>query len=85
MPIYEYHCDCCGSRFDIRQTFDDAPVAFCPRCNAKARRVFQSSPIIYKGDGFYVTENRPKDADSEKPVVKAPAKPAEKPATGTKS
>lgn len=85
MPIYEYHCDCCGSQFDIRQTFDDAPVAFCPRCNAKARRVFQSSPIIYKGDGFYVTENRPKDEDSAKPVVKPPAKPAEKPASGTKS
>ena len=85
MPIYEYHCDCCGSQFDIRQTFDDAPVAFFPRFNAKARRVFQSSPIIYKGDGFYVTENRPKDADSAKPIIKPPAKPAEKPAGGPKS
>jgi len=86
VPVYEYHCDCCGSHFDIRQSFNDAPVAFCPRCNAKARRVFQSSPIIYKGEGFYVTENRPKQSETEaKPVEKPAAKPAEKPDTGKKS
>lgn len=75
MPVYEYHCDCCGEQFDIRQSFNDAPVAFCPRCNAKARRVFHSLPIIFKGDGFYVTENRPKETEFEsKPVVKPPEK-----------
>ena len=80
MPVYEYHCDCCGSHFDIRQSFNDAPVAFCPKCNAKARRVFQASPIIFKGDGFYVTENRPKNAESEKKSEKTSGKPEEKPA-----
>ena len=72
MPIYEYHCDCCGYQFDTRQSFDDAPVAFCPRCQAKSRRVFLAPPIIFKGDGFYVTENRPKEVEKvEKPVEKA--------------
>ena len=81
MPTYEYHCDCCGSQFDIRQTFKDAPVAFCPRCNAKARRIISAPSIIFKGDGFYVTENRPKHSESdEKPAVKSVAKPVEKPA-----
>ena len=77
MPVYEYQCDCCGSHFDIRQSFNDAPVAFCPKCKAKARRIFQSSPIIFKGEGFYVTENRPKNDEGEK-GVKPAGKPAEK-------
>jgi putative FmdB family regulatory protein len=93
VPVYEYNCDCCGSQFEIRQSFNDAPVAFCPRCNAKARRVFRASPVIYKGDGFYVTENRPKESDSEakpvaKPAAKTEAKPAAaegKPSSGTKN
>ncbi len=79
VPVYEYQCDCCGSHFDIRQSFNDAPVAFCPKCKAKARRVFQAPPIIFKGGGFYVTENRHDDGDGEKPH-KSTAKPAEKPA-----
>ena len=80
MPVYEYQCDCCGSNFDIRQSFDDAAVAFCPKCKAKARRVFQAPPIIFKGGGFYVTENRPKETEGEKetrPAVKPVEKPAE--------
>ena len=81
MPTYEYHCDCCGAHFDIRQSYNDAPVAFCPSCNAKARRVLQASPIIFKGSGFYVTENRPKETGKEeKPVEKPAEKPAAKPA-----
>jgi putative FmdB family regulatory protein len=80
VPIYEYHCDCCGEQFEIRQSFNDAPVAFCPKCASKARRVFQASPIIFKGGGFYVTENRPKnveESESKPPVLKTPEKAAE--------
>ncbi len=78
MPIYEYQCDCCGSHFDIRQSFNDAPVAFCPQCKAKARRVFHAPPIIFKGDGFYVTENRPKNFEHEDKPVAKPADTTEK-------
>ncbi len=57
MPIYEYECGVCGCRFERRQGFSDAPGAKCPQCQGKARRVLQSAPVIFKGSGFYVTDN----------------------------
>lgn len=58
MPIYEYECNSCHYRFDKRQSFDDAPLAECPKCQGTSRRVFYPAPIIFKGSGFYVTDSR---------------------------
>ena len=58
MPIYEYECSLCCSRFERKQRFDEEPVDICPKCQGKARRVIHSIPIIFKGSGFYVTDNR---------------------------
>ena len=58
MPIYEYECCQCDYHFEQKQSFDEEPVAACPRCRGKSRRVLQSVPIIFKGSGFYVTDNR---------------------------
>jgi len=58
VPIYEYECEACQSLFERRQRFDEEPVAVCPECQGKARRVIHSVPIIFKGSGFYITDNR---------------------------
>jgi len=58
MPIYEYECCVCDYHFEQKQSFDEKPGAVCPRCRGKSRRVLQSAPIIFKGSGFYVTDNR---------------------------
>ena len=58
MPIYEYECEACHSLFERRQRFDEEPTAVCPKCQGKARRVIHSVPIIFKGSGFYITDNR---------------------------
>ena len=58
MPIYEYECGNCRYRFERKQNFDEEPVAMCPECQGKARRVLHSVPIIFKGSGFYITDNR---------------------------
>jgi putative FmdB family regulatory protein len=57
MPVYEYICDNCSCRFEIKQGFKDRPEATCPQCNKPARRLISSVPIIFKGSGFYVTDN----------------------------
>ena len=64
MPIYEYECGLCQFRFERKQRFDDEPVAMCPNCKGKARRVINSVPVIFKGSGFYITDNR-KGSDIE--------------------
>jgi putative FmdB family regulatory protein len=63
VPIYEYECGLCCSRFERRQRFDEEPVAICPKCQGKARRVIHSIPIIFKGSGFYITDNRKGEDD----------------------
>ena len=58
MPIYEFECTCCPSKFELKRGFhEDAPVT-CPACGGKARKCFSSVPIIFKGSGFYVTDTR---------------------------
>lgn len=58
MPLYEYQCEECGVRFERRQSVNDEPVRDCPECGGEVRRLFQPVGIIFKGSGFYVTDNR---------------------------
>ena len=58
MPIYEYECGHCRSRFEKRQKFDEEPEAVCPKCEGTSRRVFHPTSIIFKGSGFYITDSR---------------------------
>ena len=73
MPIYEYECGLCHFRFERKQRFDEEPVAICPKCRGKARRVLHSVPIIFNGSGFYVTDNR-KGGTVEKAKERIPGK-----------
>jgi putative FmdB family regulatory protein len=58
MPIYEYACDTCLARFERKQKFSDDPVRTCPECGNNVRRVLYPAGIIFKGSGFYSTDNR---------------------------
>ncbi len=62
MPLYEYQCQKCGLRFERRQGFNEAPVSECPECNGQVQRLIQPVGIIFKGSGFYVTDNRAKSS-----------------------
>jgi putative FmdB family regulatory protein len=57
MPIYEYQCSGCGVRFERSQRVHEEPVRTCPECGAPTRRIFHPVGIIFKGSGFYVTDN----------------------------
>ena len=57
MPIYQYLCPKCDLQFELKQSFTDDTVVICPRCRNGARRLFFPTPIIFKGSGFYVTDN----------------------------
>ena len=58
MPLYDYLCDSCGHRFDLRQSFSEAPLTDCPVCGKHIRRVIHAAGIVFKGSGFYVTDNK---------------------------
>ncbi len=73
MPIYEYECNHCHFQFERKQRFDEEPVAMCPKCQRKAHRVIHSVPVIFKGSGFYTTDNR-KGNPTEEGKEKSPNK-----------
>jgi putative FmdB family regulatory protein len=77
MPIYEYECGHCLFRFEVRHRFEEEPQVMCPRCQGRARRVFHSTPVIFKGSGFYITDNR-KSKEPEKSQEKSEASQSEK-------
>lgn len=58
MPIYDYECNQCQFRFEKKQRFDEAPLATCPQCQGRLRRVIHSTPLIFRGSGFYITDSR---------------------------
>jgi len=58
MPFYEYECKRCGIHFERFQHMSDAPVQTCPECGGEVHRVIQPVGVVFRGSGFYVTDNR---------------------------
>ena len=58
MPTYSYKCTECGHSYEVRQRFSDEPLTVCPACEGRVRRVISQVGIVFKGSGFYVTDNR---------------------------
>jgi putative FmdB family regulatory protein len=58
MVTYEYVCDVCGMRFQVRQHLGDAPPATCPNGHTQIHRVFSPPTIVFKGSGFYVNDSK---------------------------
>ncbi len=64
MPIFEYQCQTCGVRFERLQRKGEPVLEQCPECVGPVRRLIQPPGIIFKGSGFYVTDNRRSSASS---------------------
>jgi putative FmdB family regulatory protein len=57
MPIYEYQCGECGIHFEKLQKFSDPDPDTCPNGHKMVHRRLSQPTIIFKGKGFYVTDN----------------------------
>jgi len=64
LPIYEYRCVKCSVQFEVRRRFGENSSAPCPRCQGEGHLVFSPVPIIFKGSGFYTTDNRKREKNS---------------------
>ena len=59
MPTYTYRCETCGHQFDIFQHFTDDTLTECPECGKQTlHKVYSPVGIVFKGSGFYSTDNR---------------------------
>jgi putative FmdB family regulatory protein len=56
MPLYEYHCHSCDTRFERLEPVAAAGLHGCPRCGARAQRLLGVPALRFKGTGWYVTD-----------------------------
>jgi putative FmdB family regulatory protein len=79
MPIYEYKCKACDLKFEVKRSFSESSGGNCPKCQCQAQRIFSPVPIVFKGPGFYVTDNAAEGRNSYNGDSKSDRdKPAEK-------
>lgn len=58
MVTYEYACDVCEERFEVKQHLGDPAPPTCPEGHPNVRRVFSAPTIVFKGPGFYTTDHK---------------------------
>src|SRR5262245_15456339 len=54
MPLYEYHCEACGT-FEALQKVSARPLKACPTCGKRVSRLISAPAVQFKGTGWYIT------------------------------
>jgi putative FmdB family regulatory protein len=97
VPTYSYACTECDNRFDAVQAFTDDALSACPKCDGRLRKLFGKVGVVFKGSGFYRTDNRESakaasngsasssESSSSSTSEKSSDKPAEKSTSSDKS
>lgn len=86
MPTYQYACNDCGEQLEVVQKFTDDALTVCPACQGNLRKVFSAVGIVFKGSGFYRTDNRSSSTSSSSSSSSpAPAKSSESKSSDTSS
>lgn len=80
MAIYEYQCETCGRIFEYQQKITDQALTTCPieicqnqvhRGKGKVHRMISKNVgLIFKGNGFYLTDYARKHSSIVKSEVK---------------
>lgn len=95
MPTYQYRCTDCTDEHEIVQRFTDDALTTCPTCQGTLRKVFSPVGVVFKGSGFYATDNRTKgkthaakpgaegSGEASPAAAKAGVKPAKKDAAAS--
>ncbi len=59
MPRYDFSCNVCGLTFERTIPFNGSlDQVTCPNGHHQVRRLYSVPAVVFKGSGFYVTDNR---------------------------
>jgi len=79
MPTYEYLCSNCGHSEEVFQRITEDALIVCPSCKQPtfARIVSGGAGVIYKGEGWYVTDYSKKSSGGKEtpPSTSSQSKP----------
>lgn len=79
MPTYEYKRED-GTTFEIKQSINDDALEECPDTGQKVKRVISGGGgVVYKGDGWYVTDYKDTDRKEKAKAEKKSGKKENKP------
>ncbi len=69
MPTYDYRCKKCNHEFEAFHSMSDEPLKVCPRCKKHSlqRLIGAGAGIIFKGNGFYITDYKRGSSSSSGP------------------
>ena len=82
MSFYDYECNSCGHKFEVKQSIKDDPLKDCPECGGEVKRLISPNVnFLFKGSGFYITDYR---SDEYKKEAKAESGEKDVAATTTK-
>ena len=71
MPLYEYKCSKCHTRFEVIQKVADPPLKKCIKCGGAVTKTISAPAIQFKGSGWYITDYAKKTPAEKK--IKPPA------------
>jgi putative FmdB family regulatory protein len=73
MPTYKYKRED-GTTFETKQSIKDDALEECPETGQKVKRVISGGGgVVYKGDGFYVTDYKDSDRKEKRAQEKKQA------------
>ena len=86
MPTYDYKCEKCERTFEYFQSMSDEPLSVCQECQGTLKRLIGGGlGIIFKGSGFYVTDNKGKNSNTSNTKDKKTGNPESSPAVKTET
>lgn len=74
MPNYDYRCTSCGHVEEIFQSMSEASLTKCPNCGKESfeRIVTGGAGVLYKGEGWYVTDYSKKSSGGKEKTSTTP-------------
>lgn len=61
MPVYEYKCEPCDTRYiESRGITEEQKLVNCPTCDTILKRVFNAPVVTFNGSGFYANDKKGK-------------------------
>jgi len=71
MPLYEYKCSKCKTKFEVIQKVAEPPLKKCIKCGGAVTKIISAPAIQFKGSGWYVTDyaKKSRPAKEQKPKV----------------
>jgi len=59
MPIYEFACNDCGTKFEKRVSFSATDAPPCDSCESEnVQRLLSAPAIHFKGSGWYINDSK---------------------------